>query len=147
VGECFDFEFDEDVAFEDAVIEYQVYEAVVAANENALLPRLETEAVTEFEKEFLEFVEQNVLQISLSHNVLWLEAQKLEDVGVAHGEPWLYLLRGGMGNLGEGVFVLREAGAFVVQAADLAFEFAYGPVASDTLRFRRRRAGGDRQWE
>ena len=45
VAECGDFQLHQNMAFENAVIEHKVDEVVTVADENALLPRLETEAV------------------------------------------------------------------------------------------------------
>jgi hypothetical protein len=41
------------MAFQDAMVEDQVNEAVRIADQDPLLPRLEAEAVTEFEQELL----------------------------------------------------------------------------------------------
>ena len=48
--ECVVLEFNEHMAFEDAVVEHQINKEVVAADEQALLPRLEAEAVAQFQQ-------------------------------------------------------------------------------------------------
>ena len=53
VAELFEFQFYQHVALQDSVVEDQVDESVGIADQDALLPGLETEAVAEFEQEFL----------------------------------------------------------------------------------------------
>ena len=47
VGERLELEVEQDMAFQDAVIEDEVYEAMCVADEDALLPSLETKAVAQ----------------------------------------------------------------------------------------------------
>jgi energy-converting hydrogenase Eha subunit G len=56
-------EFYEDVALEDAVIEVEIDEEVFIANENALLPGLEADAVAQLEEEILKAVEQGIFEV------------------------------------------------------------------------------------
>ena len=53
VAELLDFQIDQHMALEDAVIEDEIDEAVGVADEDALLAGLETEAVAQFEQEIL----------------------------------------------------------------------------------------------
>lgn len=47
------FEFYDDVAMEDAVVEDEVGKVVAVVNDDAFLAGLKTEAIAEFEEEFL----------------------------------------------------------------------------------------------
>ena len=47
------FQFYEDMAFEHTVVEDEVYEKILIANEQSFLSRFKAEAMTEFDKEIL----------------------------------------------------------------------------------------------
>ena len=98
------FEDNYNVAFQDAVVENQIDEIVLVADQYAFLPRFETEAMTEFEQEIRQLVEQAVFERGFAHDFLWLEAEKLEDIRVANGKRGPYLGRD-MGLAGEFVLV------------------------------------------
>ena len=53
VAEFVVFEFYDDVAMEDAVVEDEVGKVVAVVNDDAFLAGLKTEAIAEFEEEFL----------------------------------------------------------------------------------------------
>ena len=61
--------------------------------------RLETEAVAEFEKKFLEVVQKLVLEVGLAHDLSRLEPEELEDVGVTNGEAPAPRVRPGPGSM------------------------------------------------
>lgn len=102
VAEGTDLEFDEDVALEDAVVEDEVDEEVVVADEESLLAGFEAEAVAEFEEEGLEVIEEGGFEFLLLDGEVGREAEEFEGVEVL-GEM-AGGLRGdvGLGESGEG---------------------------------------------
>ena len=56
MGEFVEFEVDDDVAAEEAVVEDEVHEVVVRIKGEAALAGLEKEAFAEFEKEVFEVI-------------------------------------------------------------------------------------------
>ena len=52
------FKLYDDVTMEDAVVEYEVGKVVAVVNNDAFLPGLKTKAESEFEKEFLQVVDE-----------------------------------------------------------------------------------------
>jgi hypothetical protein len=126
-------EFYEDVALEDTVIEDEVDEEVFVADENALLPGLETEPVAQLEEEILKAVEQGVFEVGLGHDIPRPESEELEDVGIADDVGGLERFRRLMRQGGELGLVFGKATALVVEAGDLATQLADGPVPPDTL--------------
>jgi hypothetical protein len=82
VGEGSDFQLNEDVAFEDAMVEDEIDKEVFLADEDALLAGLEAKAMAEFEEEAVEVVEKGGFEIGLlDGEVIW-EAEELEGVEV-----------------------------------------------------------------
>lgn len=61
MAEAFDFEFNQDMAFQNSVVKDQIDEEVFVSDENAFLLSLETETVAEFQKEGLQFVDKLLL--------------------------------------------------------------------------------------
>ena len=49
------------MALEDSVVEDEIHEKVLVADEDAFLPGLEAEAVTHLQQELLQAVEQGIL--------------------------------------------------------------------------------------
>jgi hypothetical protein len=91
-------------------------------------------AASSFKEEGLQLVDELCLQVGLAHDLRGRQTQKFEHVGGAYVERGLRL----------GVFtdqfrklpfVEEQARAFEIEAADLAFQLAEGPVAPDTLHF------------
>ena len=93
MAELFELELDEDMAFEDAVVEHQIDETVLVADQDALLAGFEAEAVPQFKEELLEVVEKLLFEVRLAHYLSGFQAEELEDVRIAHGER----RRGGLG--------------------------------------------------
>lgn len=135
VFESIVLEFDQHVAFEDAVVEHQVNEEMFAADEQALLPRLEAEAVAEFEQEALQLVEQGVFEMAFAHHFLRLEADEPENIRIADHLPVVLRLGLGMGEASQRVLVGGEAAALKILGGDLALEFAHRPVAAQGFGF------------
>src|SRR4051794_7719897 len=133
MAELFKLELDEDVALEDAMVEHQIDEAVLVADQDALLASFEAEAVPQFQKEFLEMVEKLLFEVRFANNLAWFQAQELEDVRVAHGEGRRSGLGLGMGGGSELAFVLGEGGSLEVKAGDLSPELAHRPVSADAF--------------
>jgi len=72
------FDVDDDVAAQEAVVEDQIDEIVVLIEGEALLASLEKEAFAEFEQEMLQPVDDGLLQIRLGVAGFFLQAQELE---------------------------------------------------------------------
>ena len=68
------------------MVEHQIDEAVLVADQDALLASFEAEAVPEFQEEFLEMVEKLLFEVRFANDLARFQAQELEDVRVAHGE-------------------------------------------------------------
>ena len=135
VAEGLGFQFNEDVALEHAVVKHEIDEEVFAANENALLPGFEAEAVAHFQEKILKAIKQRVFEVGLAHGVLGAQAEELEDVGIADDPSGI---EGFCSCVGDGCdfgFVFGKSAALVIEACDLAAEFADGPVAPDALDF------------
>ena len=127
-------EFHQDVALEDAVVEDEIDEEMFVADEDALLPRLEAEAVAQLEEEILKTIQQGIFEVGLGHDIPGTQAEELEDVGIADDVGWLERVRGSVGHGGQLVFVFGEAAALIVEAGDLAAQLADGPVSADVCR-------------
>ncbi len=115
------------------MVEDQVDKEMFVANEDALLPRLEAEAVAQLEQEILKAVEQGVFQIGFRHDIPGAQTEELEDVGITDDVGRLKCFRSGVCHVGELGFVFGEAAALVVEAGNLAAQFADRPVATDAL--------------
>ena len=61
--ELVEFQVDQDVAAQEAVVEDEVEEVVVVVEGEALLPGLEEEAFAEFEEEVLEMVDDGGFEV------------------------------------------------------------------------------------
>jgi hypothetical protein len=133
VGEPVHLELDQDMALEDAVIEDQIDEAAGLADDDALLPSFEAEAVAELHQERVEVVEERVFEVGFADSVLRPEAEELEDVGIADRELGLGLFGRRVGQPGELGLVGGERRALEVERGDLLLERPHRPVAADAL--------------
>jgi hypothetical protein len=145
VAEGIRLEFHQDVALEHAVVKDEVDEEVFVADEDALLPGLEAEAMTQLEKEILESIQQGVFQVRLGHDIPGTQAEELEDVGIPDDVDWLEPVRSGVSHGGELCFIFGEAAAFVIEAGDLAAQLADRPISPDALDLVETALGG--VWE
>ena len=132
-----DFEVDEQVAAEEAVVEDEVDVVVLVADGDALLPGLEAEAGAEFEQEGLQVIEESCFEVFLQVVRLFGQPDELENVGIADeiGDlPGCFecLLAG---VLKDGPFVGGKAGTLVEQGADLALEVTHDPISFQALVF------------
>jgi hypothetical protein len=117
VGERLDLQLHQHVAFENAMIEDQVHKAVGVADQDALLPRLETEAVAQLQQKVMQLVQERVFQIGFTHDLTGLNPEKLEDVWVANGQLWFGLIGPGPDHFCQFLLVHGQAGTLVVEAA------------------------------
>ena len=124
------------------MVEDEVHEKVLVADEEALLPGLEAEAMAHLQEELLQAVEQGVLKVRFAHGILRTDAEELEDVGIADDLGGLEGLGLGLRFGGEFGFVFREAAALVVEAVDLAAQLAHRPVAANALELVEAALGG-----
>lgn len=137
VTERADFQIEQHVAAQAAVVENEIDAVVLVADGDAKLPRLETEAGAEFEKETLHVIEERGFEIVLRVGGPVGEAGEFEDVGIADE---IFDGRGRFGGLfpragDDGAFVFGEAGALVELRTDLPLELANGPGAEEAFVF------------
>lgn len=92
VSEAVDFDFDQHMAFEGAVVEDEIHEAAGFADDDAFLLGFEAESVAEFHKEFPEVLDERGFEVGLGDSVLGAQAKEFKNVGIADGE-------GGFGGL------------------------------------------------
>src|ERR1039458_10606074 len=65
MGDLAEFQIDQDVAAQQAVIENQIHEEVVFVEGEAPLPRLEEEALAHFQQEALDLADDGGFQVGL----------------------------------------------------------------------------------
>ena len=83
VAKFVDLQFHQHMAFQDAVVEDQIDEAPGSAVGDALLLRLQAEAMAQLQQEFAQMVQQGRFKIGFGHRFAGAQAEKLEDVRVA----------------------------------------------------------------
>ena len=62
------FQFHQDMAFENAVIEHEIHEVVAVADQDTLLPRLETETVAQLEQKVVQLVQELLFEMGFAHH-------------------------------------------------------------------------------
>lgn len=135
VSEGSDFQIDEDVATESAVVENEINVVVLPPHGDAFLPGLEAKPVAELEEEGLEVAEQCAPKVGFEIFRALGQAGEFQDIGIADqvGDGFLRFLFSG--TFDDGFFIGREARTLVEEAADLSLELADGPVALETFIF------------
>ena len=113
VFERSDFQIDEDVATESAVVENEINVVVLPPHGDAFLPGLEAKPVAEFEEEGLEVAEECALKVGFEILRALGQAGEFQDIGIADqvGDGFLRFLLSC--TLDDGFFIGREAGALV----------------------------------
>ena len=91
VGEFVHFKFNEDMAFEDTVIENQIHKPSGLSDDDAFLPGFEAKSVTELYEEFMKVVQQSSFEIGFADGLTGFEPKEFEDVGISDGQFWLGL--------------------------------------------------------
>ena len=91
--------------------------------------------MTELEQEFLQLVQKLVFEMRFAHHLPGLQAEELEDIGIADRQTRLCRLGAGLSERGQLRLVTRQAGTLEVERGDLPFQLAHGPVAADALGF------------
>lgn len=87
MGELAELEVDQDEAAEQAVVEDEVDEEVIAVEADSLLASHETEALAELEQERLEAVDDGLLQVSLPPVRALRQVEELEHERVLDDAP------------------------------------------------------------
>ena len=135
MGEFVHFELDEDMAFQDTMVENQIHEPSGLSDDDALLPGFEAKAVTEFHQEFMQVVQESIFEVGFADHLTGFESKEFKDVGISDGQFWLGLFGGGVGHVGELFFVHGKARPLVIQSRNLPFKRPHGPIAAQTFDF------------
>ena len=123
MGELVELQVDDQIATQEAVVEDEIEKVVVAIEGESLLPRLEEEALAEFEEEVLQVRDEGGLEIRLGVGGLLGEAEEFKDERFfeevfGSGDDLAFLRQ-----LADGFFVTAEGEAFVKAGGFLASEF------------------------
>src|SRR5580693_4165578 len=103
------------MAFQNSMVEDQINKAVRVADQDTLLPSLETESVAELEQEFLQLVQKLVFEMRFAHHLPRLQAEEFEDIWIADRQTGLRRLGAGVGKRGQLRLVMRQAGTLEVE--------------------------------
>ena len=130
-----DFQINENVAAENAVVEDEVEAVMPASFGHAELAGLKAEAAAQLEEELLQVIQEDGFKLLFGIVRKFGETGELKDVRVAEhvGDGLLRLLLSG--TFDDGFFVFGEAGALVEEGADLPLQLADGPVAAEDFVF------------
>src|ERR1017187_4647153 len=79
MGDLAEFQIDQDVAAQQAVVENQVHEEVVFVEGEAPLARLEEEAFAHFQQETLDLADNGGLQVGLRIAGALVQTEELQD--------------------------------------------------------------------
>jgi hypothetical protein len=80
------FEFNEDMAFKDAMVENEIHKASGFSYDDALLPGFETKPIAQFQQEFMQVVQEGIFKPGFAYRLAGFEPKKFKDVGIADGE-------------------------------------------------------------
>lgn len=78
VAEFVVFEFYDDVAMEDAVVEDEVGKVVAVVDDDAFLAGFEAEAIAEFEEKFLQVVDERLFKVGFFDGVFCFESEEFK---------------------------------------------------------------------
>ena len=128
VGDLADFQIEQHIAAQQAVVENEVDEEVVFVECEALLTRLEQEAFAHFQQESFDLANNSGFEFGFGIATALLQAEKLQDKRLLEQVP---RVRNGLAFLREpadALLVTAEGEAFVEARGELALELAHGPV-------------------
>ena len=74
------------VAVQDAMVKHQIDKVVSIADQDSTLASFEAKPLSEFEKEFLQLIQQLVFEMRFTHDFRRPEAEEFEDVRITDGE-------------------------------------------------------------
>src|ERR1017187_330773 len=128
VGDLAEFQIDQHIAAQQAVVENQVHEEVVFVEGEAPLSRLEEEAFAHFQEETLDLADDGGFQVGLGILGALIQAEELQNQGfleqVARLGDGLAFAR----EAANALFVPAEGEALVEARVELALEVTDGPV-------------------
>jgi hypothetical protein len=135
MGDFADFQIDQDVAAQQAIVEDKIDEEVLFVEGEALLARFEEEAFAEFEEEMFDPVDDCGFQVGFGVASALVEAEEFEDQWLLEqvdrpGDGLSFL-----GVAANAVFVATGGKALVEAGIELAAEFANGPVLGGGFDF------------
>jgi hypothetical protein len=111
------------------VIEDQVNKEMFFVEGKALLPRLEEEALAQFEQEMFNFINDGAFQVGFGILSFFVETKKLEHIGfleqiLGTGDKLAFC-----GELANILFAPAEGEALIKAGIELALEFRKSPTA------------------
>jgi hypothetical protein len=128
MGDLANFQIDQDIAAQQAVVENQIHEKVFFVECESLLARLEEKAFAHFQQETLDLADDGGFQIGPRIAAALVQPEELQNQGLLQQVAWP---ADGLTFLGEPAntcFVTAEGQAFVEAGFELALEFAECPV-------------------
>jgi len=133
VREFVALEVDEDIAAEEAVVENEVDSEVVVVEGEAFLAGFEEKALTEFEKEGFELVDDGGFEIGFRVAGVVGEAEEFENKRIFNKVGGFFDDLSFAGQAANFVLVSAEGEALVERAGDLALELAHAPLVGGSL--------------
>src|ERR1017187_9118894 len=128
MGDLAEFQIDQDIAAQQAIVENQVHEEVVFVEGEAPLPRLEEKAFAHFQQETLDLADDGGFQIGLGILAALVQTEELQNQGfleqvacLRHGLPFPR-------EPANALFVAAEGEALIEAGIELALELTEGPV-------------------
>jgi hypothetical protein len=140
--ELVEFEIDDDIAAEEAVVEDEIDEVVVFVEGEALLAGLEEKAFAEFEEEVFEAVDDSLFEIVFGVAGLVIEAEEFEDERLFQQVLWADDDLAFAGEFADAFFVAAKGEALVEAGGFLALEFWDGPAGVGGFDFVEAAFGG-----
>ena len=131
--ELIHFQFHQNMALQNTMIEDQIHKPTGVADGDTLLLRLQAESVAQFQKELSQIVHQRRLQVSFRHGIFRPKTEELEDVGITNGEFGFLRFHPFLHHCRQLLLVLRQTGTFEIQRGDLPLQCPHGPIAPDAL--------------
>jgi len=128
MGELTDFQVNQHVAVQQAIVEHEVNEEVIFIKGEAFLSGLEKEAFSQFQEKVLQFVDDSGFKIGLGVFCLFVEPQKLQHVRLFQQ----------ISRLGDDlplfcqppylIFIPTQRQPFIQACVELALEFGQRPI-------------------
>ena len=133
MGEHIHFEVNQDKAFENVVVKYQVNIEILTIQCKPFLSGYKGKTSAQFQKELLQVINQSLLQITFKHMGIRLDLQELHDIGVLHN---FFVFRLGFQLLdfsSNSLFVPAGQNPLIIHGIDLTLQLPDAPCRFDTF--------------